>query len=298
MGKCIWLTGLPCSGKTTIAKELLNHIDAVHLDGDVIRDTFLGTDVDFTPEGREKHILRMGSIASVLVKQGHNVICSFISPNLEVRQKVRDMFTEGTFISVLVDADKEVCKHRDVKGMWKKALAGEIKNFTGVDAEYEEGDYNLAVGTAIVSKEVCAKSIYNAVFKPKDKYAMFVGRWNGVMHNGHDHIIQSKLDEGSNVLLAVRDVVPDQNNPWTATRVKKMLEYRFRNDARVKVIIIPDIESVEYGRGVGYAVNEIKVTQDIAGISGTEIRRQISTGSKQWKQFVPSEIAEYLTQGA
>ena len=75
-----------------------------------------------------------------------------------------------------------------------------------------------------------------------------------------------------------------------------MLEYRWKNEPRVECIIIPDIVSVEYGRGVGYEVNEIKVTEKIAGISGTECRKLIQAGSEEWKDFVPLEIAEYLSK--
>ena len=94
--------------------------------------------------------------------------------------------------------------------------------------------------------------------------------------------------------MAVRDVRPDGKNPWTAKEVKEMLDYYWDGDPRVKVIIIPDIFSVEYGRGVGYGVNEIVVTEQIAGISGTECRKLIADGDSKWKEFVPKRIAEFL----
>ena len=96
--------------------------------------------------------------------------------------------------------------------------------------------------------------------------------------------------------MAVRDVKPDEKNPWTAKQVKEMLEYRWKDNDNVEIIIIPDILSVEYGRGVGYEVNEIKVTEKIAGISGTECRKLMAEGKDEWKQFVPAEIAEYLSK--
>lgn len=292
----VWLTGLPCSGKTTIAKELLKRVDAIWLDGDSIRGNELYKNNDFSKEGRRKHILMMGMFAKTISDQGHNVICSFVSPELEIRKKLRDVIGEK-FSSIFVNTYRHTCIERDVKGMWKKALNGEIKNFTGVDSEYDTGDYDLIVNTDHSSVLECVEYILlNCFYKDTRKYCMFVGRWNGTFHNGHDYIIQKKLDEGKNVLLAVRDVKTDDKNPWSAKEVKSMLEYRFKDNHRVKVIIVPDIESIEYGRGVGYEVNEIKVEKDIAGISGTKIRDLILRDNKEWMNFVPKEISEYINE--
>jgi adenylylsulfate kinase len=294
--RCIWLTGLPCSGKTTLAKELEGHYSSsIVLDGDEIRNTPLANKAGFSAEDRKNHILRMGHLAKMFTSTGVTAICSFVSPSEETRQAVRAMFDEGDFIEVHVDAPLSLCIERDVKGMYAKALSGEIANFTGIGSSYDAPTRaELVLDTASMTVDECVKQILDCNPPRSNKKCLFIGRWNGVFHNGHDHIIQSKLEQGKEVLLGVRDVEPDEKNPWTAKQVKEMLEYRFKDDNRVQVIIIPDVESVEYGRGVGYEVNEIKVTKDIAGISGTECRRMISEGTDSWKDFVPAEIVEFF----
>jgi adenylyl-sulfate kinase len=136
--KCIWFTGLPCSGKTTLALALKKYIPCcMHLDGDDVRATALGENVSFDPEDRKNHILRMGAIAKIAVDSGITVLCSFVSPDRKTRDEVRQMFDVDEFVEVFVDADVTVCERRDVKGMYAKARSGQIVNFTGVDARYE-----------------------------------------------------------------------------------------------------------------------------------------------------------------
>jgi adenylylsulfate kinase len=298
-GKCIWITGLPCSGKTTIANQLKKYYEnSCILDGDIIRNTILGQDVGFSVEDRKKHILRMGTIAKLMVDSGLTVICSFVSPDPAVREEVRNMFGPNRFFEIYLSTPLEECERRDVKGLYAKARSGEIKNFTGIGAPYNPGTlFELKMDTTNLSIEESVQTIINtpALDPYDDRKALFIGRWNGVFHNGHNHIIQKKLDEGFKVILAIRNVKPDEKNPWTATQVKEMLDYRWKDHLAVETIIIPDIISVEYGRGVGYDVNEIQVTEQIAGISGTECRSLIAEGDSKWKEFVPKEIAEYLT---
>ncbi len=138
-GFVLWLTGLSGAGKTTIAERLYEELDALgkdyeRLDGDVLRGVFPNT--GFSKESRDEHIRRVGFMASRLERHGVIVIASFISPYHEARQFVRDLC--HNFIEVFVKASVEECKNRDVKGLYKRALAGEIKEFTGVDHPYEE----------------------------------------------------------------------------------------------------------------------------------------------------------------
>lgn len=140
-GACLWLTGLSGSGKTTIAHrlEVLLHNRGVHtygLDGDNIRQG-LNSDLGFSPEDRNENIRRIGEVAKLFVDAGTMVIASFISPYREVRQNLRDSMADGDFIEIFVDCPVEVCEERDPKGLYEKARAGEIENFTGVSAPYE-----------------------------------------------------------------------------------------------------------------------------------------------------------------
>jgi adenylyl-sulfate kinase len=140
-GFTVWFTGLPCSGKSTLAlrlKEILNErgIRKVEiLDGDVVR-TNLSKGLGFSKEDRDINIRRIGFVCNLLSRNEAIAIAAAISPYRAIRGEVRGMVTN--FVEVYVKAPVEVLTERDVKGMWKKALAGEIKNFTGVDDPYEE----------------------------------------------------------------------------------------------------------------------------------------------------------------
>lgn len=140
-GFVLWLTGLSGSGKSTIAEKVYDNIAqnggrVERLDGDVMRGLFPST--GFAKQARDEHIKRVGFMASKLEKHGVIVIASFISPYKEARQFVRDLC--NNFIEVYVSASLSECERRDVKGLYKKAKAGEIKNFTGIDDAYEAPD--------------------------------------------------------------------------------------------------------------------------------------------------------------
>ena len=114
------------------------------------------------------------------------------------------------------------------------------------------------------------------------KYSLFIGRWQP-WHNGHQWLIDQRLNEGKNVCIAIRDVEPDENQPWTAQQIKDNLKIRFFNEiteGKIKVVIIPDIESVNYGRGVGYDIIEHVPPTDIKEISATKIREQMRKDGK------------------
>lgn len=125
------------------------------------------------------------------------------------------------------------------------------------------------------------------------RYNLFIGRYQSP-HKGHMHIFDTFLKESKPVLIAIRDIEPDSSNPLTATEVKTLWENVYADNPLVKVIIIPDIASVNYGRGVGYEINEITVGDAVASISATEIRRQIIAGESGWKTFVDENIHEML----
>jgi cytidyltransferase-like protein len=111
-----------------------------------------------------------------------------------------------------------------------------------------------------------------------DGYAMFIGRWQP-WHTGHRWLIDQKLNEGKKVLLCVRDVKEDENNPWSAYQIMMMLADELIDlieDNKVRLMIIPDIESINFGRGVGYDIIEHVPPADIAEISATKIREQMN----------------------
>jgi adenylylsulfate kinase len=139
-GFTLWFTGLSGAGKTTISeiveKELRMRFGKVEvLDGDIVR-TNLSKGLGFSREDRDTNVLRIGFVADLLTRNGVGVIVSAISPFKEARDQVRRLIGED-FLEVYVDAPIEVCAERDVKGLYKKAFAGEIPQFTGVSDPYE-----------------------------------------------------------------------------------------------------------------------------------------------------------------
>ena len=140
-GFCIWFTGLSGAGKSTIAKRLTNMLaeygrNPTVLDGDVVR-THLSKGLGFSKEDRDTNILRISFVAGEIVRHNGTVICAAISPYRQARREARKMLPEEHFIEVFVDTPLEVCEERDIKGLYARARAGEIKGFTGIDDPYE-----------------------------------------------------------------------------------------------------------------------------------------------------------------
>lgn len=140
-GVCIWFTGLSGSGKSTTAAVLSVLLleagrQVTELDGDVVR-THLSKGLGFNRDDRDTNILRIGFVASELVRHGGTVICAAVSPYRATRDSVRGMIDEDQFIEIFVDTPLSVCEQRDVKGMYAKARRGEIKEFTGISDPYE-----------------------------------------------------------------------------------------------------------------------------------------------------------------
>ena len=138
----IWLTGLPASGKTTIARELEKNLHnmGVHtyiLDGDNMRHG-LNNDLGFSRDNRKENIRRVAEVAKLFSDAGIIVICAFVSPYIDDREAARRLVEESEFVEVFVKCPLEVCMDRDPKSMYKKAASGNMKTFTGVDDPYEE----------------------------------------------------------------------------------------------------------------------------------------------------------------
>ncbi len=133
----LWMTGLPCSGKTTIVRKLQETIpNLAILDGDELREWF--SPKDFSREGRNEHNRKVAHLAKLLIKHKVPVGVSLVSPYIENRESARKIIDAGkSFSEVYVKCSLDQCEERDVKGMYKKARAGEIKNFTGLDDPYE-----------------------------------------------------------------------------------------------------------------------------------------------------------------
>ncbi len=140
-GAVVWFTGLSGSGKSTVAREaelalIENGKNAYVLDGDNIRHG-LNKNLGFSPDDRKENIRRIGEVARLFCESNVIALTAFISPYREDRDLVRKLVPEGRFFEVLCDTPIEICEQRDTKGLYKKAKAGEIKEFTGISAPYE-----------------------------------------------------------------------------------------------------------------------------------------------------------------
>lgn len=168
-GVTVWFTGLPCSGKTTIADRLgevlLERGEKMErLDGDTVRKG-LTSDLGFSKEDRAENIKRVTFVAKLLTRNDVKVLATFVSPYIDRRQKTREEIDQ--FMMVYVRTPVEECIKRDVKGMYAKALAGEIKGFTGIDDPYEAPvDPELIVDT---DKETIEESVQKVLSEMKKR---------------------------------------------------------------------------------------------------------------------------------
>jgi adenylyl-sulfate kinase len=159
----LWFTGLSGSGKSTIANEVENQLNKMGfhtylLDGDNVRHG-LNKDLGFSDSDRKENIRRISEVAKLFVDSGLITLTAFISPFREDRQQARDIIGED-FIEVFIDTPFEECAKRDPKGLYKKALNGEIKNFTGLDSPYEPPiNPEIHIKTLECNVEECAKKI-------------------------------------------------------------------------------------------------------------------------------------------
>ena len=314
-GPVIWLTGFSGSGKTTLANELEQALEnagirSYVLDGDNLRSG-LNKSLSFSDNDRKENMRRIAEVAKLFSDSGAITITAFISPFREERRKCKAIIGEENFIEVHVNTSLEECENRDVKGLYAKARAGIIPYFTGINSPYEKptnADIILEAGNSNV-EECINKILAHLNITPKDsnawskknhggnptpnkdkKRAVFVGRYQPY-HQGHISLVQQKLDQGIPVLIMVRDIQPDEKNPFTTEQTVSMIEkYHESKNDDVEVLVISDIESVNYGRGVGYEINEFTPPENLAWISATKIRQSIIDGNQDWKELVDESI--------
>lgn len=169
-GAIIWFTGLSGSGKSTLAHAVE---EALHqqgcrtfvLDGDNVRHGLCG-DLGFSEKDRQENIRRIGEMAKLFMEAGIIVLTAFISPYRVDRNRVRGMVGQGDFIEVYCDTPIEVCETRDVKGLYKKARAGEIAEFTGISSPYEKPETpELVLNTGVDSLDRCVQEVMSKITK-------------------------------------------------------------------------------------------------------------------------------------
>ncbi len=165
-GVLVWFTGLPSSGKSTVSREVEKQLYEMGklvyvLDGDNIRHG-LNANLGFSPEDRKENIRRISEVAKLFADAGVITLTAFISPYRADREKARKLLKDGEFIEVYVKCPVNVCVERDPKGMYKKAINGEIKEFTGISAPYEEPENpEIILETDKESIEESARKVIN-----------------------------------------------------------------------------------------------------------------------------------------
>ena len=167
-GKVLWFTGLSGSGKSTIAegvqKELFSRGYLVKvLDGDNIRSG-INNNLGFSIEDRKENIRRIAEVAKLFLDTGIIVLASFVSPTLEIREIARDIIGSENFYEIFVDTPIEECERRDVKGLYKKVRAGEIKGFTGIDSPFEKPEKPfMKLDTVAFNVEECIYQVITSI---------------------------------------------------------------------------------------------------------------------------------------
>lgn len=169
-GGIIWFTGLSGSGKSTLAHAVEESLyqrgcRAFVLDGDNVRHGLCG-DLSFSAQDRQENIRRIGEVAKLFMEAGVIVLTAFISPYRADRKRVRGMVEHGDFIEIYCDAPIEVCESRDVKGMYKKARAGLIPEFTGISAPYEVPEnHEFTMNTGTASLNACVQQVIDEMIR-------------------------------------------------------------------------------------------------------------------------------------
>lgn len=166
----IWFTGLPSAGKTTLAQKLHqklsdNRIASVMIDGDDFRKSFC-SDLDFSLESRRENIRRAASLARMVNNSGVTAICSFVSPTKAIRQLAKTIVGNESFVEVYVSTPLEICKQRDVKGLYHQASLGNIKDLTGVSSPYEVPELpDIQIDTSVENQGEVFDLLFNAILE-------------------------------------------------------------------------------------------------------------------------------------
>jgi adenylylsulfate kinase len=235
-----------------------------------------------------------------LAKHGVITLLAAINPYEEARQRLQ---AKSDFVkTVFIDCPLSVVRQRDTKGLYQRAYlpptdSRYVAHFTGVSDPFEpplQPDFQVQTHEKTI--EQATEGLVDFILsqlRPETRSiplpkALFIGRWQP-FHNGHKWLIDNKLEEKIPVLIAVRDLPCDAQNPFTTEQTIAMIRKVYLGQS-VEVMRISDIESVNYGRGVGYKVQMFEPPTSIYNISATAIRQAVVEGRDDWKNWVDSSI--------
>ena len=250
--------GLPGSGKTTLANELAPLLNAKRLNADEVRKE--ANDWDFSEEGRKRQAKRMADFALKLQKDNNYVVADFICPTPEARSLFPsdyvvwvDTIKEGRF-----EDTNKVFERSAVTMSWQNESRYHITEWNDIDAK------NIAwiIGN---------KYIWNN----QSPTTQMLGRFQP-WHDGHQALLDRAMAKHGQVALLIRDMPTSESNPYTAQQVKDNLQEKLTKYAgRVKIIIVPNILNITYGRDVGYTITKETLSKEIESISATKIRNSL-----------------------
>lgn len=245
----IQIIGLPGSGKTSLAKELVDRTNAIHLNADAVRAD-LSSDLDFSHEGRVEQARRLGAMARLLSSQGHLVVVDFVNPT----STTREAFGSSDFIIWMNRIDSG--RFEDTNNIWERP--------THFDMEILEG----------ASVEMEADSVFSAtgIHDWRKPTTLMLGRYQP-WHDGHDALFNAGLERTGQVLIAVRDTQGTSNkDPLSFLTVKDIIK---TSRPKALVMKLPNITNIIYGRDVGYKIEKIDLSPEVEAISATQKRAEL-----------------------
>ena len=247
--KKILIMGLPGSGKTTLATKLVPLIDAKWLNADEVRKE--ANDWDFSDEGRRRQAKRMADKAEKFKKDGFNVVADFVCPT----PKARELFNPDYLI-------------------WMDTIKkGRFEDTNKIFVKPDKFDVRVSEMNSEIWSIKIADKLKSYVWDNKKPTAQMLGRWQP-WHEGHQALFEEIIKKTGQVNIMVRDVKGVGDNPFDFNTVKKNIEnalLEFKN--RIKISLVPNITNICYGRGVGYKIEEIVLSEEIHKISATKIRK-------------------------
>jgi cytidyltransferase-like protein len=252
----VLIYGLPGSGKTSLAKELVSRTNSIHLNADDVRSD-LNSDLGFTMEDRVEQSRRMGALARLLDNQGYSVVVDFVCP------------TEKT---------REVFGHADYR-IWMRRV--ESGRFEDTNAIFEESfDYNITFGSGLtVEEEVKIVIDDSGMFDWRKPTTLMLGRYQP-WHEGHQALLEEGFNRTEQVVVGVRDTYnTSEKDPFTFNQVKDNIgDNKF-------VVKFPNITNIIYGRDVGYLIEKVELSSELQKISATQKRKELyqSLGLKEDK---------------
>lgn len=254
--KIILIMGLPGSGKTTLSKELLNHIDAEHFEADVIRQ--LENDWDFSEEGRMRQVYRMRELA--LKSNKAYVICDFVCPLVEGRE--------------ILQPDIIIWMNTIEKGRFEDTNKAFVEP---ENVDYLITDYNAELHSEVISRTILETAEQS--FDTNLPTTQMLGRFQP-FHDGHLALFEKCHEQTGQVVIMVRDTPRGIKDPFDFKTVKQNIQLYLLGEGYEEnhdyiIMKVPNIVDISYGRDVGYSITQHKFDKDVEDISATEIRRQI-----------------------